>query len=40
MPKPYTFINPKLQGYDSLRDSLVSDAHARVKFDLLRWRMF
>ncbi|MEQ7918816.1 hypothetical protein ABQX22_06440 [Xanthomonas sp. WHRI 1810A] len=35
MAKPYTFINPKLQAYDLLRDSLVSDAHARVKFDLL-----
>jgi len=29
MSKPYTFINPRLQGYESLRDSLVSDANAR-----------
>lgn len=35
MPKPYTFINPKLQGYEFLRDSLVSDANARLKFDQL-----
>jgi len=35
MSKPYTFINPRLQGYESLRDSLVSDANARLKFDQL-----
>ncbi|HEY0287924.1 MAG TPA: hypothetical protein VGC62_13075 [Pseudomonas sp.] len=35
MPKPYTFINQKLQSYSSLRDSLVTDARARLKFDQL-----
>lgn len=33
MSKPYTVINPKLQGYETLRDSLVTDATARQKFD-------
>jgi hypothetical protein len=35
MPKPYTFINPKLQGYDALRDGLVTHPDARQKFDQL-----
>lgn len=39
MSKPYTFINPRLQGYESLRDSLVSDANARLKFDQLNQSM-
>jgi len=33
MSKPYTVINPKLQSYETLRDSLVTDAAARQKFD-------
>jgi hypothetical protein len=35
MPKPYVYINQRLQGYASLRKSLSGDANARLKFDLL-----